>query len=170
MLHQLVSYETLLCIERSQWCCVYVVYEHEDRQNNRPLVINLLIQLLVILSGYIHVTIVKHLPSLQLQAFIMSMFTSWITLLSVSSLYIRAYACHACNRHPILVCWPVIKLAHHKTRVRSIFHIVIYMWVCVCVYVCADRMFPTKKQVLYKQQWILYTKIQKACTMRISWG
>jgi hypothetical protein len=40
---------------------------HEDRQNNRPLVINLLIELLPFLSGYIHVTIVKHLPSLQLQ-------------------------------------------------------------------------------------------------------
>jgi len=42
-------------------------------------VINLLIESLVFLSGYIHVTIPKHLHSLQLQEFAMFMFASRIT-------------------------------------------------------------------------------------------
>jgi hypothetical protein len=42
-------------------------------------VINLLFESLVFLSGYIHVTIAKHLPSLKLQEFAMSMFASRIT-------------------------------------------------------------------------------------------
>jgi len=42
-------------------------------------VINLLIESLVFLSSYIHVTITEHLPSLQLQEFAMFMFASRIT-------------------------------------------------------------------------------------------
>jgi hypothetical protein len=124
-------------------------------KTTEPLVINLLIELLAFLSGYIHVTIVKHLPSLQLQVFIMSMFTSRITQLSASSL-------------STCVCLPRMQPARLMQYLfadmswswliiewgRNIF----YIYICVYVCVCGDQMFPPQRQGLYKQQCILHPK------------
>jgi hypothetical protein len=110
----------------------YMVFEHEDLQNNRPLVISLLIELLVFLSGYIHVTI--FLPPNYKRSSCPCLPHGLHGFQLIHCL--RAYACHECNQHVLsntclLTCHEVGPSQNEGQEYISYTHT--YMSVCLLI-------------------------------------